>query len=64
MTFFHTFPSANENSERESNPMAKLLYLYLSGSSILGSFTDPNKQSFKLKSVFKSRERVYLLHRQ
>ena len=34
-------PSVNENSERESNPMLKPLYLYSSRSAF---FTDSNKQ--------------------
>ena len=46
-------PSGNENSERESNPVPYPLYLYLSGSRFLVSFTDPNKQLFNVKSVFK-----------
>ena len=46
-------PSVNKNSERESNPMPLPLYLYLSGSVFLASFTDPNKQLFNVKSVFK-----------
>ena len=41
----------NENSERESNSMQKKLYLYLSGSAFLVSFTDPNKQFFNVKFV-------------
>ena len=45
--------SGNENSERESNPMLQLLYLYLCRSAFLVSFTDPNKQLPNLKSVFK-----------
>ena len=44
-------PSVNENSERESNPMPYTLHLYLSKSSFLVSFTDPNKQLFNVKSV-------------
>ena len=63
MTFLPMPPSVNENSERELNPMPQLLYLYLSGSSFLVSFTDPNNLSFKIKSVFKSRDYV-LIHRQ
>ena len=41
----------NENSEWESNSMQKKLYLYLSGSAFLVSFTDPNKQFFNVKFV-------------
>ena len=46
-------PSVNENSEREANPTPYPLYLYLSGSTFLVSFTDPNEQLFNVKSVFK-----------
>ena len=53
MIFLPMLPSGNKNSERESNPMVLPLYLYLSGSSFLASFTDPNKKCFKVKSVFK-----------
>ena len=42
----------NENSEWEPNSMQKKLYLYLSGSAFLVSFTDPNKQLANVKSVF------------
>ena len=45
--------SGNANSERESNPMPYPLYLYLSRSAFLVSFTDPNKQLFNVKYVFK-----------
>ena len=41
----------NENSEWEPNSMQKKLYLYLSGSAFLVSFTDPNKQFFNVKFV-------------
>ena len=53
MTFFPILPSVNENSERESNPMLYRLYLYLSRSALLISFTDPNKQLFNVKPLFK-----------
>ena len=53
MTFFPMLPSVNENSERESNPMLQPLHLPYSGSAISVSFTDPNKQLFNVKSVFK-----------
>ena len=43
--------SVNENSERESNPMPQPLFLF--GSAFLVSFTDPNKQLFNVKSIFK-----------
>ena len=53
MTFLPMLPSVNENSERESNPMPYPLYLYLSESAFLVSFTDSNKQLFNVKSAFK-----------
>ena len=53
MTVFPMLLSVNENPERESNLMPKPLYLYLSGSAFLVSFTYPNKQFFNVKSVFK-----------
>ena len=53
MKFLPMLPSGNENFKRESNPMPWLLYLYLSASTFLVSFTAPNKQSFSGKSVFK-----------
>ena len=56
MTFLPLNPSVNKNSERESNTMPYLLYLYLSGSALLVSTTDPNKQLFNGKSVLKSLE--------
>ena len=56
MTFLPLLPSVNENSERESNTMPYLLYLYLPGSALLVSTTDPNKQLFNGKSVLKSLE--------
>ena len=46
-------PSVNKSSERESNPFQLPLYLYLSGSTFVFSFTDPNKQFFNIKFVFK-----------
>ena len=49
--FFPMLPSLNENSEQKSNAM--LLYLYLSGSAFLISFTNPNNQLFNVKSVFR-----------
>ena len=52
MTFFLMLPSVNENSERESNPMLKPLYLYSSRSAFLASFTDSNKQ-LPRKNLFK-----------
>ena len=52
ITFFPTLPSDNENSERKSNRMLYPLYLYLSRSAFLVSFTDPNKQLLNAKYVF------------
>ena len=52
MTFFPTLPSIDKNSERESNPMPQLLYMYLSRPALLFSFTDTNKQLPNVKSVF------------
>ena len=49
-------PSANKNSERESNPIPYTLYFYLFGSAFIASFTAPNKQSFRVKPIFKSRD--------
>ena len=54
MIFLPILPSVNENSERESNPLQELLYLYLSRSAFLVSFIDPNKQLPNVKSVFRS----------
>ena len=53
MTFFLMLPSGNEDSGRESNGMLQSLYLYLSRSTSLVSFTDPQKQLPNVKSVFK-----------
>ena len=53
MTFLPRLPPVNKKSERESNPMLQPLYLYLTGSAFLVSFTDPNKQLSNMKSVFK-----------
>ena len=58
MTFLSTLPSSNENSERKSNPITYPLYMDLSESTFLASSTPPNKQFFKLKSEFKSRDDV------
>ena len=43
MTFFPELPSVNENPERESNPIPRATYLYLSKSAFLVSFTDLEK---------------------
>ena len=53
MTFFPMLLFLNKNSKRELNHLSGSLYLYLSGSAFLVSFTDPNKQFFNIKSVFK-----------
>ena len=53
MIFLPMLPSVNKKSERESNPMSQPLYLYLSGSAFLVSSTDPNKQLFDVKDVFR-----------
>ena len=53
MTFFPMLLFLNKNSKRELNHLPGSLYLYLSGSAFLVSFTDPNKQFFNIKSVFK-----------
>ena len=47
-------PFVYENFDQELNPMPYLLYLYLSRSAFLLSFTAPNKQLPTVKSVFKS----------
>ena len=57
MTFFPTLPSANENCERESNPMSYLLNSYLFRSAFFISFTDPNKQLLNVKFLSKSLDR-------
>ena len=54
MIFFPSVPSDHGNCERESNHMPKQLYLYLSGSVFVVSFTARNKQLPSVKSVFKS----------
>ena len=53
MTLFPMLPSANENYERELNPILLLPYLYLSRSAFLISYTGQNNQLFNVKSVFK-----------
>ena len=59
MTFLPMALSGNEDeNEPESNPMSQPLY-FMSASAFLVSFTNPNKQSFKVKSVFKARSHVY-----
>ena len=58
MGIFPMLLSDNKTTERRWNPMLLPLYLYLSGSVFLVSFTDPKKQSFKLKSVSKSRDHI------
>ena len=49
-----TLTLGNENSKQESNSMPQPIYLYLSRSAFLVSFTDQNKQLPNVKSVFKS----------
>ena len=60
--FFPMLSSVHENSTHESNPMSQLLYLYLSGSAFLFSFTAPNKQLLSVQSAFKSFDHVSNLH--
>ena len=43
--------TGNENSEPESSSVLQPLYLYLSRSAFLVSFTDPNKQLPNVKSA-------------
>ena len=45
--------SGNENSERESNPIPESVYMYLSGSVLVVSLSDPHKQLPDVKYVFK-----------
>ena len=58
MKFFPVLPSGNENSECKSNPIPQPVYTYLIGSAFLANLTPPNKQSFKVKSVFKPCDHV------
>ena len=51
MTFLPTLKSANENSERESNPIPEPLYTHLSGSAFL-------VQSIQVKRASKSGDYV------
>ena len=51
--------SVNKNSEQESHHMSSVLYLYLTGSAFLVSFTDPNKQLPNAKFVLKSLDYPY-----
>ena len=53
MTFIPMLPPVSENSEREPNSMLYPLYLYLSRSAFLVSFTDSKEQLSNVKSVFK-----------
>ena len=53
MRFLPVLPPGNENSERISNRLSYLLYLYLSGLVFLVKSTAPNKQLPNVKSVFK-----------
>ena len=45
---FPMLPYVNENFERESNLMPHPIYLYLSRSAFLVSFTDPNEKLFNI----------------
>ena len=54
--FFTTLPSDNENFEREPNSVPEPLYTNLFNLAFLADLTPPNKQSFKVKSEFKSRD--------
>ena len=54
MIFLPTIPSVNENSERKSFSILQPLYTCLSGLEL--NLTPPTKQSFKVKSEFKSRD--------
>ena len=51
-------PSDNKNSERESNLMLYLLYLYLFGPAFLVSFKAWNKEPSRVEKVFKSRDHL------
>ena len=55
------FSPVIKNSEQESNSMLWSLYLYLSRSAFLVSYTDLNKQLFNVRSVFKFLNHVTLL---
>ena len=57
-TLLPTLPSGHENSERESNPIPEPVYTCSSGSEFLANLEPPNKQSYKVKSEFKSRDHV------
>ena len=54
MIFSLMVPSGNEYSESKSNQIPQPLYTYLFRSSFLANVTPPNRQSFNLKSEFKS----------
>ena len=58
MSFLSMLQSGNENSEHDLNPVPYTIYTYLSGSAFLVILTAPNKQSFRKKSVFKSRDHL------
>ena len=58
VTFLPTLASVNDNSEREHNPIPKSLYTGLFGSASSANLTLPNRQSFKVKSEFKSPDHV------
>ena len=54
-------PTVNESSEQESDPLLQPLFLYLSGPAFLVSSTDPYKELFAVKSVFKSFDHVSIV---
>ena len=54
MNFFPMLPSENENFEQEPNPMSRPLYLYLSRSAFLVSFTNLTQQLPNVTYMFKS----------
>ena len=59
---FSSPPSVHESRESELNRKPWPLYLYLSGSAFLFSFTAPDKQLSSVKSVFKSFNHVANLY--
>ena len=59
---FSSPPSVHESRESELNRKPWPLYLYLSGSAFLFSFTAPDKQLSSVKSVSKSFNHVANLY--
>ena len=51
-------PLGKYNSECKSNRIPQPEYTYLPGSAFLTNLTPPNKQPFKVKSKFESRDHV------